>query len=44
MQIVIEMRNDLGYESSMITPEDLLRTFINDYDQAMARLKATNPN
>lgn len=30
MQIVIEMRRDLGYESSQIKPEDLLRTFIND--------------
>lgn len=37
MQIVIEMRKDLGYESSVVQPEDLLRTFINDFDVAMAR-------
>jgi hypothetical protein len=42
MQIVIEMRKDLGYESSAILPEDLLRTFINDFDIVMARLNA-NP-
>lgn len=40
MQIVIEMRKDLGYESSAILPEDLLRTFINDFDVVMTRLNA----
>lgn len=30
MKIVIEMRKDLGYESSRIEPADLLKTFIND--------------
>lgn len=44
MQIVIEMRKDLGYESSIITPEDLLRTFINDFDKAMAQLKVRGKN
>lgn len=33
MQIIIEMRRDLGYESSKIEPADLLKTFINDFPE-----------
>ncbi len=42
MQIVIEMRKDLGYESSAVSSEDLLRTFINDFDQAMAKINTSS--
>ena len=35
MQIIIEMRRDLGYSSSKIEPPDLLKTFINDLPEQM---------
>jgi hypothetical protein len=37
MQIVIEMRKDLGYNNTKIGPEDLLRTFVNDFDEIYAK-------
>lgn len=33
ISIMIEMRKDLGYKSSQISPKDLLATFITDIDE-----------
>jgi len=39
MNIIIMMRKDLGYSSSQLGPEDLLRTFITDLDKHLPQIK-----